>query len=93
MLGAGRERGHRSGAARRGPVPGTPSPALSWCEVPARRHCLPWAGSRPLTPQLLFLVKYSPEGRRRGAEVFALSVSTQLSRVTSCSRHGEGRAV
>lgn len=52
MLGAGEERGHGSGAAHRGPAPGTTSPALPCRGVLARQHCLPWAGSRLLTPHL-----------------------------------------
>lgn len=46
---------------------------------PPWQHRLPWAGSRLLTPHLFFLVKNSLEVRQRGAEVFALSVSTLLS--------------
>lgn len=60
VLGAGGERGHRSGAARTAPVPGTPFSS------PAPGHRLPRAGSRRSTPHLVFVVKISLEERRSG---------------------------
>lgn len=69
VLGAGRGCGHYSGATHWDLCQGSPP----W------QHCSPWAGSRLLMPHLLFLVKNSLEVRQRGAEVFALSVSSLLS--------------
>lgn len=72
MLGAGRDCGHSSGAitgiCARDHLPGLPGSTA-------------WAGSRLLRPHLSFLVKNSLEVRQRGAEVFAISVSTLLSMV------------
>lgn len=88
VLGAGGERGHRSGAARTAPVPGTPSPA----PLPGTVYPGLGPGGRRHT-WYLWLKFHWRRGEAEGAEVFALSVSTLLGTVMPRWQRREGRGI